>query len=226
MRLQLPVWCVNFGRIFEKMILTSTFSSTEIDIDGDLEKSAWKAAAKVTFDQDAFQRTRYPEIATSVASRWTREHLYLAYWSKFTELNFFEGEDPLAKRWQLWERDVVEAFIAPQPEPRGHYYEFEVAPNSQWLDLEIDLDKQLHDGQWNSGFAHAARIDAQQRLWTVEMRIPARSMNVAFIAPNAEWRINLYRAEGFGQTPSGACLVGVRCRWPISPFISRIPSAC
>jgi Carbohydrate family 9 binding domain-like len=184
----------------QKMILTSKFSDTDITPDGDLDKNIWTTANKVRFNQDAFHKTEYPELETTVASLWTKEYLYLAYWCKYRTLNTFKGEDPRVERWELWNRDVVEAFIAPQAAKSMHYYEFEVAPNNQWLDLEINLEsKQPHNALWNSGFIHATRVDPARRMWTVEMRIPVRSMGVQHIDRNTNWRINLYRADGAGS---------------------------
>ena len=37
----------------------------------------------------------------------------------------------------LWERDVFEIFIVPDFEFDRRYFEFEVAPTGEWLDLEI-----------------------------------------------------------------------------------------
>lgn len=157
-------------------------------------------ANKSRFDRDAFQRTIYPKLETVVASRWTGNYLYLAYWCKYKTLNTYQGEDPRTEWWELWERDVVEAFINPQPARIAHYYEFEIAPNNQWLDLEIDLNsKQPHNAQWNSGFEHATRIDSERHIWTVEMRIPVQSMGVQRIGPNTDWRIDLYRVDGPGS---------------------------
>ena len=95
---------------------------------------------------------------------------------------------------------MVEAFIDPQPEGFTHYYEFEVAPNNQWWDLEIDLTKkQMGDGGWDSHFEHVTKIDAEHKVWVVEMRIPVRSMKVNAIHPGDEWRLNLYRCDGPGD---------------------------
>jgi len=51
---------------------------------------------------------------------------------------------------ELWNKDVAEVFLNPQPERLWHYYEFEVAPNNQWIDLEI-AGKGIsdHDAKWN-----------------------------------------------------------------------------
>lgn len=184
-------------------VIVSDFSDVDVVPDGNLGKKMWSTAKRVHFDQAAFSRRTYPEAETVVASRWTAKYLYLAFWCHYQRLNTYDSEDASLERWQLWERDVVEAFINPQPERPSHYYEFEVAPNNQWLDLEIDLKRlPFNDRKWNSGFEHATRIDSVGHLWTAEMRIPVVSMTNEGIRPNAEWRINFYRCDGPGTDES------------------------
>lgn len=167
--------------------------------DGDLTKPSWKHAQWVEFDHDASGKSHYPEAATRVASVWTEKYIYFAFSSRYDSLNIYEGEDPKTERWQLWDRDVVEVFLNPQPERVNHYFEFEVAPNNQWIDLEIDKTKQpFNDASWNSGFEHATRVDAGHHIWTAEMRIPLASMNVKETHPGMQWRANLFRAAGRG----------------------------
>ncbi len=174
-------------------------SSVDFVPDGDSSKLAWKQAKWAEFDNDASGNSHFPEISTRVASVWTETHIYFLFWCRYDSLNVYQGEDPKAERWQLWDRDVAEVFLNPQPERMNHYYEFEVAPNNQWIDLEIDKAKEpFNDASWNSGFAHATRIDAKNHIWTAEMRIPISSMNVSAIHPGAEWRTNFFRAAGNG----------------------------
>jgi alpha-galactosidase len=168
--------------------------------DGNLEKSAWKNAKWVKFDHDPFTLKHFPGAETAVASFWTSEYVYFAFRCKYATLNTYEGEDPAKERWELWNRDVVEVFANPEPGHVNHYYEFEVAPHNQWIDLEIDLDKTpFNDAKWDSGFEHATRVDASYHVWTCEMRIPLRSMNVQHLEPGAEWRVNFFRADGPGN---------------------------
>jgi alpha-galactosidase len=166
--------------------------------DGDLDKGVWRLVPHATFDHNYTGDKRYPKLKTEVASLWSDKYVYFAFWCKYSELSVYQGEDPAKERWELWERDVVEVFINPEPGKVNHYYEFEVAPNNQWLDLEIDLDKKpFNDAGWNSGFEHAVRIDEKQHVWMCEMRIPLNVMK-AHLAPGAQWRGNFYRAEGSG----------------------------
>lgn len=180
--------------------IESRFASSDVPLDGDLDKPFWKGAGWVRFDHDMSGRHNYPKSETRVAARWTATHLYFAFRCGYSELNFYDGEDPEKERWELWNRDVAEVFINPQPEQVPHYYEFEVAPNNQWLDLEIDKTKTpFNDASWDSHFEHAARINAKRHEWTCEMRIPVGPMGVQAVPKGGEWRVNFYRADGHSE---------------------------
>lgn len=180
-----------------KIRIVAKLSPKDFAVDGDLGKPVWSKAAWVRFDHDMRGRKHYPRAQTEVAAAWTASSVYLAYRCHYTSLNVYENEDPSRERWELWERDVVEAFINPTPERVNHYYEFEVAPNNQWLDLEIDKDKTpFNDASWNSDFEHSTRIDTNNHIWTCEMRIPLASLGVTRIEPGVRWRVNLFRADG------------------------------
>jgi hypothetical protein len=90
-------------------------------------------------------------------------------------------------------------FLNPEPERISHYYEFEVAPNNQWIDLEIEKkNNPFNDASWNSGFEHSTRIDSKNHVWTAEIRIPISSMNIKSIQTGTTWRVNFFRATGRG----------------------------
>ncbi len=180
----------------------SKFSPVNFVPDGNLRKKVWEKAEWIQFDHDMSGRTAYPQAQTKVASFWTATSVYFAFWCKYSTLNTYEGENPAKERWELWNRDVVEVFVNPQPERVNHYYEFEVAPNNQWIDLEIDKDKvPFNDAAWDSHFDHATQVDPKSHVWTCEMRIPIKSITPGGlkIRPDSEWRINFYRADGPGD---------------------------
>jgi hypothetical protein len=182
------------------MIFTAKLSDIDFVPDGNLDKKVWATAGRVRFDRDAFRGIEYPSVETVVAAIWTAEYLYLAYWCKYETLNVFAPEEACAEGNELWTRDVVEAFIAPDPLAKEHYYELEVSPNNRGLDLENSLiGEKVHNAVWDSGFEHAATINYAKQIWAVEIRIPVRSMNVDKIIPGVDWRINLYRADGPGN---------------------------
>jgi alpha-galactosidase len=182
-----------------EVTLTIKRCPVDFGVDGDLSKASWKLAESVEFDHDAFGQLHHPELSTRVASVWTETYIYFAFWARYDSLHFYEGEDPVKERWRLWERDVVEVFVNPQPERVQHYFEFEVAPNNQWVDLEIDRSKDSSNKEsWDSHFEHATRVDAKSHLWTTEMRTPLAAVNVTTIHAGDKWRANFFRAAGQG----------------------------
>jgi hypothetical protein len=179
----------------------SKFTTQDFVPDGNLHKPAWRGASWVKFDHDAFNPVIFSQSATEIASLWTPAYAYFAFRCKYTTLNLFEGKDPSKDFWTLWDRDVVEIFLNPQPERMRHYYEFEVAPNNLWIDLEIDLDKKpFGNPRWDSGFAHATSIDAKNHVWTCELRIPVAALaGTTPLKANTDWRINFFRCDGPGN---------------------------
>jgi alpha-galactosidase len=179
----------------------SRFITQDFAPDGNLDKPAWRAASWVEVERDAFSRVKFPQSATEIASLWTPAYVYFAYRCKYTTLNLYDSKDTSKDFWTLWDRDVVEVFLNPQPEHMRHYYEFEVAPNNLWIDLDIDLDKNpFNDPKWDSGFEHATHIDAKNHVWTCEMRIPVAAMKgTKPLEANTEWRLNFFRCDGPGD---------------------------
>jgi hypothetical protein len=169
--------------------------------DADLSKPAWTGIPRVSLLDNVTAEVPPVSAKTEASVLWTRAHLYLAFWCHYEELNTYQGEDPQKERWGLWDRDVAEVFVNPFPETIYRYWEFEVAPNNQWIDLEIvNRETIITNADWNSDFAHATSVDSSSKIWNCEMRIPARSMGVTQIQPAMEWRINFYRCDGLGDS--------------------------
>lgn len=78
----------------------------------------------------------------------------------------------VTKTLGLWERDVCEVFIAPDKNEPRKYFEFEVAPTGEWLDLAIDLTsgERVTDWDYESGMEATARIEEGRVL--MAMMIP------------------------------------------------------
>jgi hypothetical protein len=98
----------------------------------------------------------------------------------------------------LWDRDVCEIFIAPDPANPNRYFEFEAAPTGEWVDLAVNLtsNRRETDRAFYSGMTVAARV-AQDQV-TVSMRIPW-SDSIPKPAIGDEWRVNLFRCVGTGN---------------------------
>ena len=167
--------------------VSASFVVKDFVPDGDLTKPFWQRTERLRFDHDWNDRHHHPEAQTDVAIGWSPHYIYCAFWCNYTELNIYEGEEPGPERWELWNRDAAEVFINPHPAHLNHYYEFEVAPNNQWTDLEIYRKRELQfDAAWNSGFDHATRIFRESHQWTCEMRIPVKPMGISRIEAGDE----------------------------------------
>lgn len=111
---------------------------------------------------------------TEIRSRWTEENLYILFICPYETLNLKPSPNTAAETFQLWDWDVAEAFIGSDFENIQRYKEFEISPQGEWVDLDIDLTKSHHEEgwKWKSGFSVASRIDASAQIWYGAMRIP------------------------------------------------------
>jgi Carbohydrate family 9 binding domain-like len=95
----------------------------------------------------------------------------------------------------LWDRDVCEIFLAPDPAKPWRYFEFEAAPTGEWLDLGITVKPSGRETDWEfaSGFTTAATIEQEQLI--IGMRIP---WTAAIPKPERGdiWRVNVFRCVG------------------------------
>jgi hypothetical protein len=182
------------------LTITSVSVYGDFTPDGDLSKPVWTVAPRVKFDLEVRSNKHFRDSETQVTSLWSRDYVYLGYRCAYRALNVYEGEDITKERFGLWIKDTAEAFINPEPERINHYYEFEVAPNNQWVDLEIDISKKdMGNVHWDSNFEHAVKVDARRHVWTAEMKIPVKSMGAKPLQPGTAWRLNLYRLDGPGD---------------------------
>jgi alpha-galactosidase len=164
----------------------------EIPLNAMDSSKAWDSAQPVRFSHDWQGRNPDPKLETEVRTLWTPSALYLQFTCSYSEITLFEDSDPNGRRDHLWDRDVAEAFLQPEPSPRRYYKEFEVAPNGMWIDLDI-TPSGLAD--LKSGLERSVHIDEQRRVWVAEMGIPMRAITPEFNA-DAVWRANFYRVEG------------------------------
>jgi len=139
-----------------------------------------------------------PPVMT-VASLWNDEALFLYFSSTFTQLDVnreFGSDGPCDR---LWEFDVVEAFI--RPADADGYFEFEVSPLNQWLDLHVLEPRHKVDWDWRSQLKSATLLEEEEGLWLTALRIPFEPMaktkaKTTPPQPGTTWRINLFRAAG------------------------------
>jgi cellulose/xylan binding protein with CBM9 domain len=157
----------------------------------------WTTAQPVPFCADWQGRNSDPKRQTEVRVLWTPATLYLRFVCHYRELFVFEDSDTNGRRDHLWDRDVAEVFLQPDPSQPRHYKEFEVSPNGMWIDLDIAPREIYPEGRSNlhSGLTRSVALNAEQHTWAAELAIPMKTLTADF-DPAAVWRANFYRVEG------------------------------
>ena len=188
---------IDLDAVSDPSVLESAYLAKELELNPDPEIEEWRAAPRVVANRDkAGQSIGGPP--TEVRSRWTKENLYLLFICPYDELNLKPDPTSSAETPRLWDWDVAEAFIGWDYEHIGRYKEFQVSPQSEWVDLDIDRENPKGQAgmKWNSGYAVKGRIDAQTKVWYGMMRVPFSAIDPRPPQPGRELRIGLFRIAG------------------------------
>ena len=175
--------------------------SQDFDLTGQMENPLWQTAKPVRLEESATDGAARAELSTTVRALWSDRYVYLAYECPFTRLTVFEPPRTSGKRFELgrdgaslWDRDVVEAFLAPDPDNPLRYGEFEVAPTNEKLDVLVTRLPEK-DFAWKSGFASAVTIQKGAKTWICEMRVPLAALTEQTPKPGTTWRANFFRCD-------------------------------
>ncbi len=179
----------------------SPFLSLKADRDPALDTnpaSAFWTAAPPTFAELDVLGRPMPEYRTEVRSRWTRDNLYFLFVCPYKHLFLKPAPNVVQETNELWNWNVAEVFIGSDFQDIKRYKEFEVSPQNEWVDLDINLHVPVHEDGWvwNSGFEHATRVDEAAHTWYVVMRIPFAALGTPAPSEGTEFRLNLFRTEG------------------------------
>lgn len=170
---------------------------TAIDLNpADLKSAEWKNAPVVQI-ASYWSGAPAPEGRQAEARiLWSTKALYVRFVCHQAEpLVVSEKPQNLTKTMGLWDRDVCEIFIAPDPHVMERYLEFEAAPTGEWLDVAIHWTAQKRESDWqfNSHMTTAARVERDRV--TIAMRIPWNHW-IHEPQKGERWRVNLFRCVG------------------------------
>lgn len=181
----------------EEPTIQSLWADSDPPLDTNAQSSFWQASQPTYIDSDKRGKPD-PKYRTEIRTRWTQHNLYFLFICPYEELNLKPNPDTSAETNELWNWDVAEAFIGADFKRIRRYKEFEISPQGEWIDLDIDLDKPHHeDGwKWNSGFVVSARIDRDAHVWYGAMRIPYSAIDNRTASAGNILRINLFRSQG------------------------------
>ena len=166
----------------------------------------WRGVAPIIAERD-YMGEPVPGFRTEIRAQWTPHDLYFLFTCPYDQLYLKPGPKVDTETNQLWNWDVAEVFIGSDFQNIRKYKEFEISPQSEWVDLDINLDAPRHeDGwTWNSGFQAASRIDAAKKTWYGFMRIPYASVDSRPAAAGNTLRVNFFLSEG--QRPNHKSIV-------------------
>ena len=178
-------------------VIKSVHSKSDFALSADPIAKPWKGVAPVIAEVDHFGKP-VPGHRTEIRSRWTKNNLYLLFVCPFEELNLKADPSATTETNKLWNWDVAEVFVGADFKNIRHYREYQLSPQSEWVDLDIDRDNPKSGGgwRWNSGFTVKGRIDREKKTWYGEMQIPLQSIDSRPAAPGNQMRINFYRIQG------------------------------
>ena len=168
-----------------------------IDLDvADLKSAAWSRAQPIKIDH-------YWSGAPAPASRhaearvlWSNKALHLRFVCHQGEPLIVNDKPQSEKKTMgLWDRDVCEIFIAPDPAVVERYFEFEAAPTGEWIDVAIHWTPEKRESDWEfaSHMTSAARVETGRV--TIAMRIPWNHW-IHQPQKGERWRVNLFRCVG------------------------------
>ncbi len=173
---------------------------TKVDLTADqIEHPEWNKARPVPITQ-YWSGVQAPTSRQAEARLiWSDEALGVRFVCRQDEpLVVSANPQTKKKTLGLWDRDVCEIFVAPDPGQPDRYFEFEAAPTGEWIDLAIHWKPESRETDWefNSGMTAAARVDKKQVI--IVMRIPWDDW-IHKPQHGERWRVNLFRCVGSGK---------------------------
>lgn len=166
----------------------------------ELQNPAWRSA-KETSIQKYWSGEAAP-VGRHAKARmlWSDTAIYIRFDANQDEpLVVSDPPNLTSKTLGLWDRDVCEIFIAPDKDKRNKYFEFEIAPNGEWIDLGIEVlpAKRVTDWDYKSGMESAVKIEDKKVVMAIRIAWKAFGR-----APKAGdiWLGNLFRCVGKDPT--------------------------
>ncbi len=166
----------------------------------DLGNKAWRNASDVAVEKYWSGKSAPAGRRFKARLLWSDNALYVRFEANQTEPLIVSDKPDLTKKTRgLWDRDVCEIFIAPNKNERNRYFEFEIAPTGEWIDLGIIVKPAKRETDWDyaSGMASAVRIDNDKVVMAI--KIPWKALGKTPKAGDI-WLGNLFRCVGKDPT--------------------------
>lgn len=166
----------------------------------DLNNENWQKAKEIEIERYWSGENAPRDRHAKARILWSKSALYARFEADQNEpLIVSEKPNLKSKTVGLWDRDVCEIFVAPDKNEPRKYFEFEIAPNGEWLDLGIyqKPDERITDWDYDSGMQSSARIEKDKIVMAIRIEWKAfgKTPRIGDV-----WMGNLYRCVGSGET--------------------------
>ncbi len=177
-----------------------SYSSEDLSV-SDFDNEFWKNCSKIEIKNYWSGESAANARKSEVQMAWTENSFLIKFAGNQEEfLNVNSKTDLTKKNERLWERDVFEIFVAPDAEDIRRYFEFEVAPTGEWLDLKMQI---LPNGERQPDFSYSSGMKVSARILQNGIQAMIKIQWNAFgkkPAAGDVWRGNLFRCVGSGKT--------------------------
>jgi hypothetical protein len=179
----------------EKQIIEARHTAVDLNV-ADLKSSTWNKAQPVAIDR--YWSGEAAPVGRQAEARilWSSKALHVRFVCRQAEPLVISATPQAAKKTMgLWDRDVCEIFLAPDPGVVERYFEFEAAPTGEWLDVALHWTPEKRESDWEfqSHMTTAAHVE-RDRI-TIAMRIPWNHW-IHEPQKHERWRVNLFRCVG------------------------------
>ncbi len=166
----------------------------------ELDNRTWKQAQDVLIDKYWSGETAPDGRRFKAKLLWSDSALYVRFEANQSEPLVVSDKPNLKTKTRgLWDRDVCEIFLAPDKNQPRKYFEFEIAPNGEWIDLGIyqKPSERITDWDYNSGMKSAAKIENDKVVMAIKIAWKAFGKKPK---KGDVWLGNLFRCVGTGET--------------------------
>ncbi len=184
------------------LFVPATSVDEEVILEG--AQKPWHSAEGVAIDrywnaEPASRTCGDWNTLTRISALWNQTHLFFKFECNYDTLHVKPDLGPGGPIDQLWESDVAEVFL--RPPGSSDYFEFEVSPLGQWLDVHVIRPRQNVDFAWLSHLEVRVQLDQHEQTWSGVFKIPFEPMlrtadTERLPEPGDVWGMNLFRLAG------------------------------
>ncbi|MGB7208956.1 MAG: carbohydrate-binding family 9-like protein [Pyrinomonadaceae bacterium] len=147
------------------------YNSSDFAI-SDLTNKLWEKADAVIVKKYWSGKTASAGRQFTARLLWSDTALYVRFEAKRSDpLVISDLPDLSKKTLGLWDRDVCEIFLAPDKNEPRKYFEFEVAPSGEWVDVELDVTTGERKSDWDygSGMESAVKVEKDKIVMAIKI---------------------------------------------------------